>query len=101
MLVLWRNERLREPAKQLQELMDAFEVKIRATLDMVESEVPRLQEAPFGIGHIALVCALGYLDYRFAFVEWRFAHPRLGVWFANMSERPAVCKTEPTDEPAT
>lgn len=39
-------------------------------------------EAHLDIGSIALVCALGYLDFRFATLDWRAGHPRLAHWFA-------------------
>lgn len=62
-LILWRNER--ERAQPLVALMDAFELKTHASLQQLDSEAQALEVAPFGIGHITLCCALGYLDYRF------------------------------------
>ena len=38
------------------------------------------------IGHIALACALGYLDLRFA-GTWRAAHPKLVAWLDDFSAR--------------
>ncbi|ATQ66807.1 MULTISPECIES: glutathione S-transferase family protein [Methylosinus] len=39
---------------------------------------------PVTVGHVALACALGYLDYRFG-GEWRAAHPALVAWLDEFS----------------
>jgi glutathione S-transferase len=98
MLVLWRNERDREPKQRLQDLMQAFELKTRAALARLDEEAQELEAAQFGIGHIAIVCALGYLDFRFAGMDWRSPHPRLGAWFDAQSRRPSVQNTVPVDD---
>lgn len=98
MLVLWRNERDREPGRQLKELLDAFGVKTDAALTQLEKEAAALDAAPFRIGHVAIVCALGYLDFRFPDVDWRGVHPRLAAWFAKVSQRPSVQQTVPRND---
>ncbi len=97
-LILWRNERDREPQRRSQEYLDAFEAKTRAALKTLESEVAALDATPFAIGHIAIVCALGYLDFRFADIDWRLAQPRLAAWFGKVSQRPSVQKSAPFDD---
>jgi glutathione S-transferase len=47
------------------------------------------------IGAIAVACALGYLDFRFADEPWRDNHPRLAAWFAEVAEHPALAATVP------
>jgi glutathione S-transferase len=48
------------------------------------------------IGHIALACALGYLDLRFG-GRWRETHPKLVAWVADFEARvPAFAKTKVT-----
>lgn len=98
MLVLWRNERDREPLRQLQELLDACASKNAATLARLDEEAAALDAAPFGLGHIAIVCALGYLDFRFAGLDWRAGHPRIAAWFAAQSQRASVRMTVPVDD---
>lgn len=95
-LILWRNER--ERAQPLAALIEAFELKTRACITQLDSEVKALNGAPFGIGHITLCCALGYLDYRFDVLGWRTQSPRLAKWYADMRERPSIKATEPTDD---
>jgi glutathione S-transferase len=47
------------------------------------------------VGEIAVACALGYLDFRFAGEPWREGHPRLAAWFAEVSKVPALARTVP------
>ncbi len=94
-LILWRNERERE--HPIQVLMDAFELKTHAALKQLESEVPALDAAAFGLGHVSLCCALGYLDYRFDALGWRNEAPALARWYAEMQKKPSVKSTEPAD----
>jgi glutathione S-transferase len=94
-LVLWRSERNRPRPQQMQTILDALAVKINAALDLIEAELAEVQATRFAIGHIALGCALGYLDFRFADVDWRGSRPRVGTWFAEFLRRPSVLRTMP------
>ncbi len=94
-LILWRNEREREAP--LPVLIAAFELKVNASLAVLEAEAPALEQAPFAIGHLTLVCALGYMDYRFDSHGWRARAPALAAWFARMKQRPSVLATEPEE----
>ncbi len=58
----------------------------------------RSPATPFGIGHIAIGCALSYLDFRFADEDWRKDHLRLANWHAAFAARPSVRATEPVDD---
>lgn len=95
-LILWRNERERAAVSRSQELIDAFELKTRAALAQLDREAVQLADAPYSIGHITLMCALGYLDLRFAELSWRAAAPELVRWAASVQARPAFVDTEPT-----
>ena len=94
-LILWRNERERETP--LTSLIDAFELKTVAALRQLDDEAQALNETPFSIGHIALGCALGYLDYRFDAFGWRSKAPRLAEWHAEVRTRASFQYTEPVD----
>jgi glutathione S-transferase len=93
--ILWRNER--ERAQPLPALLDAFERKARASLDLLDRESPMLDGAAFSIGHVTIGCALGYLDYRFEALRWRETAPRLAAWFATLEARPSFHATRPVD----
>jgi len=90
-LILWRNEREREVS--LPSLLAAFELKTLKTLAVLESEVNALNASTFNIGIVAVVCALGYLDYRFQALNWRSKAPQLAKWFEVMAQKPSVQKT--------
>jgi glutathione S-transferase len=93
--ILWRNER--ERAQPLQALIDAFELKARASLAQLDAEADALQAAPFSIGTLTVGCALGYLDYRFDSFGWRQQAPNLAQWFAQLSARPSFQATVAVD----
>lgn len=97
MLVLWRNERDKPEARRTPEWLDAFRLKWAATLDRFEGEVGDLEAEPFGIGHIALGCALSYADFRFAALDWRADHPGLDGWHRGFAARPSAIATEFVD----
>ena len=42
-------------------------------------------EGPITVGHVALACALGYLDLRFE-GAWRVDHPHLVEWLDRFAE---------------
>jgi glutathione S-transferase len=97
-LVLWRTERNRPRPQQMQTILDAQADKINAALDLIEAELPEVQATPLAIGHIALGCALGYLDFRFADIDWRGSRPRARTWFAEFLRRPSVLRTMPYEK---
>ena len=45
---------------------------------------------PLDIAQIALVCVLGYADFRFADCNWRKAYPKLDAFHERMLARPSV-----------
>ena len=94
-LILWRNERERDVP--LKDLIDAFELKATAALKQLDDEAQALNDTPFSIGHVAVGCALGYLDYRFDALGWRAIAPRLAEWYAQTRTRASFRNTEPID----
>lgn len=95
MLVLWRSEQAREAPSAA--ILEGFARKHAAVLAALEAEAPALAATPFGIGHIAIGCALSYLDFRFAALGWRAGCPRLAEWHAGFCARPSVRATEHVD----
>jgi glutathione S-transferase len=98
-LLLWRNEWTREVGVS-SVLEAAFETKTRAVLAVLEEAAPELAQTPFGIGHVAIICALGQLDFRFAGCGWRGAYANLATWFDAMKIRPSVVATAIVDDGA-
>ena len=46
-------------------------------------------------GTIAFGCALGYLDFRFASLNWRDRHPNAAAWFQWFAARESMVATKP------
>jgi glutathione S-transferase len=97
-LLLWRNERERAPGQQSQVHLSTYAEKRKAILLGLDKEAGELAATPFSIGHIAIGCALSYLDFRFADDDWRGGHPRIAAWHATFAARPSVRATEPIDD---
>jgi len=60
----------------------------RLDRDQLEAEAKSLK-GKLTLGTISVVCALGYLDFRFASHDWRGKHPKLAKWFAAASKSPS------------
>jgi len=95
-LLLLRNERERELPSHVH--LSAFTTKKPAVLSALDKEADALAASPFGIGHIAIGCALSYLDFRFARDDWRVGHPGIARWHREFAARPSVRATEPVDD---
>ena len=85
LLVLARNERLRPQPSDGQ---TSAAVRKAAVLASLERETDALAASAFDIGHIAIGCALSYLDFRFAEEDWCKDHRRLAIWHAVFAARP-------------
>lgn len=94
-LVAWYGERQRQ--HQSAPHLDAYRLKFKTTLDALERDAGALAAASFGIGHIAIGCALSYVDFRFAGEDWRAGRPRLTAWHAAFAQRPSMTATEHAD----
>jgi glutathione S-transferase len=95
-LLLLRNERERAEPSQVH--LSTFTTKRAAVLRALEVEAGALESSRFGIGHIAIGCALSYLDFRFGEEDWRRGHARISQWHQKFSARPSVRATEPVDD---
>jgi len=82
-----------QPAEEARDaMMERQKAAISRTLDQLEREpLP----GALNIGVIGLVCALGYLDFRFGEDDWRARHPGLAAFFAARSENPIFARTVP------
>jgi glutathione S-transferase len=85
-----------DPAQRSPEWVAKQKGKMAAGFDALEREAAGFGGG-FDIGHIAVACALGYADFRFAAENWRAARPHLARWFEQVSARPSVSGTVPRD----
>lgn len=94
--LLARYEFSARPAdKQWQCWADAQLKKVAAALGEIERQVVDFSAEPNDIGLIAIGCGLGYLDFRFADLNWRATHPLTAAWFARFDAHPAMAATRP------
>lgn len=89
-LLAWLGERSRPAPRRSEAHVSAYGLKVGAALDVAERDAAALAAAAFGIGHIAIGCALSYLDFRFDAVGWRNGRPQLGAWHRGFAGRPSV-----------
>jgi len=74
---------------------------IRGQLDMVTCALAELERRAgelagrIDIGTIAIGCALGYLDFRYAWMSWRDQHPATAAWYAEFAQRESMATTRP------
>lgn len=97
-LVPWRNEVLRPQAQQSPETLAGFELKIRAAVRYLDRDAATLGAAAVGIGHVAIACALGYMDFRFPALAWREGNPGIAGWYGAFAQRPSIRNTMPFEE---
>lgn len=88
-LLLWRTELSRDTVPW-QGLADGWRRKVQQTMSRLESEVPDLLAESFGIGQIAVICALGQMDFRWPDCDWRRHFPALARAEAQWADRPSV-----------
>lgn len=68
--------------------------QLERTLDVTLEFVSGLPKT-FNLGHVAIACALGYLDFRHDEIGWRNGRGELSAWYAEISKRPSVASTAP------
>ena len=83
-LAVYEN-RFRSEGERSASWVEYQTAKIARTLDHLEAAPPPA-DAPLTVGAIALACALGYLDLRFA-GRWRDEHPALVAWLDAFAAR--------------
>jgi glutathione S-transferase len=87
------EQTLRPPQLRWQDWVQGQWLKVRTALDALEREP---LEDVLDIGTIAIACALGYLDFRYAGDDWRAGRPRLAAWAGKIQQRPSLQATLPT-----
>lgn len=85
-------ERRRVDTPPSQSAMDRKRNKIQRCL----ATLP-LTSAPLTLGDITTACALTYLDFRLADLNWRAMRPDLAPWLDVIEKRPAFAATQPAE----
>ena len=91
-------ERKRPAAQQSPEWIERQLGKVSAGLRAMSEELGAQDWCTgesFNLADIALGCTLGYLEFRFAEIEWRRAYPNLSELYDRLMLRPAFKETMP------
>lgn len=94
-LLMIYEQRIRPEDRRYDPWVEGQWLKIARALDAVESRWMDHLKGPQDMAHIALACALGYVDFRLDARGWRDGHPRLAAWAATFAERPSMAATRP------
>lgn len=73
---------------------DAWRAKITDGLAALDARSDDLR-GRMDIGVISIICALAYVEWRFADLEWAARYPKLYRWFAEVSRDPVVAASAP------
>ncbi len=95
-LITYEN-RLRAPAMVSTDWTDAQWGKVSRAVKAVNDRWMSHLAGPLDMSHIAVGCALGYLDFRHDARGWRKGNDALDDWFAAFSQRDAMVTTAPSD----
>jgi len=87
-----RMETIRPASEQSPMWIARQILAINAALDWLEARI-QLLDGPINIGQIAIGCALGYLDLRFAGEPWLRKRTRIAKWNTLFQERPSMIAT--------
>ena len=86
--------RLRPEEKQFDDWIDAQWDKIARTVGTINDRWVSHLSGPIDMSHIAVGCALGYLDLRHDARDWRRDNTTLAAWFAGFSARDSMIATK-------
>ena len=92
--ILRRLEANRPDGEKSPNWMERQRKAVARALDVLEKEATSLGNQ-LTIGTLAVLVALGYLDFRFGHEDWREGRPKLTAWFAGMSDRDSFRRTAP------
>jgi len=88
----------RTEAQRSQAWIDRQISKINAVLQAMSTglaDKPFCSGVHFSLSDVAVGCALGYLDYRFAHIAWRDTYPNLVRLQDKLAQRPSFMETAP------
>jgi glutathione S-transferase len=92
--VLVRYETFARPeALRWKDWIDGQMDKVNCGLVELERRAGTLNRVD--LGTIAIGCALGYLDFRFASLGWQKTYPKTAAWFSGFGARESMMATRP------
>lgn len=93
--VLVRYETFARPESlRWQDWIDGQMDKVTCSLAEIESRAGSL-DGRIDFGTIAIGCALGYLDFRYASLGWKNSYPKTAAWYERFAARESMLATRP------
>ncbi len=89
----------RAEGERSQAWIDRQMVKVHNALKAMSTglaDKPFCSGVHFSLSDVAVGCALGYLDHRFAHIDWRKPHPNLARLQDKLMQRTSFIDTQPT-----
>jgi glutathione S-transferase len=71
-----------------------WRTQLARSVDAFMPEIGRLPQR-ITLAHLAIACALGYLDFRHPDFAWRDGRPELAAWHEDMARRASLAATAP------
>ena len=94
-LAMTYETRLRPDAQQYPDWIEAQWEKANRGISAVNNRWMSHLAGPMDMGHVAIACALSYVDLRHGSRNWRTGNDALAAWHATFCERPAMQATKP------
>ena len=95
-LLLRYEDFLRPETLRWKDWADGQSFKMRGALADIEKLAPDFGDR-LDIGTVTVACALGYLDFRYADMNWRGSHPQTAAWAERFFARPSLKATLPVN----
>ncbi|WP_422032334.1 glutathione S-transferase [Roseovarius sp.] len=89
------EHRVRPPEKVFDGWIDAQWAKVARCVEAVNDRWMSHLNGPLDMSHVAIACALGYLDFRHPDRNWRDGAGALDDWYAVFSARESMKATAP------
>lgn len=89
------EKRLRPAEQQSPDWLDAQWKKVTGAADAITDRWMSHLSGPLDMSHIAVGCALAYLDFRHDDRGWRTGHTELAKWYETFAERDSMKLTAP------
>jgi glutathione S-transferase len=87
-------ESRRPPEQQSAAARERSEAAVTRAVAAMSEALPFLPKE-LTLGHLTMAIALGYLDFRLPYLNWRDSHQGLAAWYSEMAQRPSLKETAP------
>lgn len=89
------EHRVRPEALVFGDWIEAQWAKVMRSVEAVNDRWVSHLSGPLDASHIAMGCALGYLDFRHGDRDWRAGHDALAAWYSGFADRDSMTATKP------